>query len=132
MQISFGWSLAACKLGILYCMVANRMQLASGWRLTEICIRLAANRMQILRKYAASTLLAASVLQARWDYILINYKYRRNIDTKTKCGQQTRKAISIYERFSPFQSHETVPLMSVLDIFADITKNTSLTTKGPI
>jgi hypothetical protein len=35
MQISFGWSLAACKLGILYRMAASRMQFASGWRLTE-------------------------------------------------------------------------------------------------
>jgi hypothetical protein len=25
MQISFGWSLAACKLGILYCMAASLM-----------------------------------------------------------------------------------------------------------
>jgi hypothetical protein len=55
MQISFGWSLAACKLGILYCMAASRMQFASSWRLSEfnlhpdggqlkeICIRLAAD-----------------------------------------------------------------------------------------
>jgi hypothetical protein len=35
MQISFGWSLAACKLGILYCMAACWMQFASGWRPTE-------------------------------------------------------------------------------------------------
>jgi hypothetical protein len=32
MQISFGWSLAACKLGILYCIAASRMQFASGGR----------------------------------------------------------------------------------------------------
>jgi hypothetical protein len=51
MQILFGWSLAACKLGILYSMAASRMQFASSWRrLNEICIRLAANRMQILQK----------------------------------------------------------------------------------
>jgi hypothetical protein len=35
MQISFGWSLAASKLGILYCMADSRMQFASGWQLTE-------------------------------------------------------------------------------------------------
>jgi hypothetical protein len=39
MQISFGWSPAACKLlknlGILYCMAASRMQFALGWRPTE-------------------------------------------------------------------------------------------------
>jgi hypothetical protein len=42
MQISFGWSLAACKLGILYCMADSQMQFPSGWR-KEICIRLAAD-----------------------------------------------------------------------------------------
>jgi hypothetical protein len=36
MQISFGWSLAACKLGFLHCMAASRMQFASGWRPTEL------------------------------------------------------------------------------------------------
>jgi hypothetical protein len=58
MQISFGWSLAACKLGILYCMAASWMQFASGWwptewnlhpdgsQLNEICIRLAADWMK--------------------------------------------------------------------------------------
>jgi hypothetical protein len=35
MQISFGWSLATWKLGILYCMAASQMHFASGWRLTE-------------------------------------------------------------------------------------------------
>jgi hypothetical protein len=55
MQISFGWLLAACKLGILYCMTSSRMQFASGWlptelnlhpdggQLNEICIWLAAD-----------------------------------------------------------------------------------------
>jgi hypothetical protein len=55
MQISIGWSLAGCKLGILYCMAASWMQFASGWwrtelnlhldgsQLIELCIRLAAN-----------------------------------------------------------------------------------------
>jgi hypothetical protein len=44
MQISFGWSPAVCKLGILYCMATILMQFASGWRrLNEICIRMAAN-----------------------------------------------------------------------------------------
>jgi hypothetical protein len=55
MQISFGWSLATCKLGILYCMATSRMQFASGWQptelnlhldggqLNEICSRLAAD-----------------------------------------------------------------------------------------
>jgi hypothetical protein len=88
MQISFGWSPAACKLlinlGIFYWIATSQMQFASGWRpnewnlhtvggwlneiciwlieiciwLNEICIRLAANWMQILQKYAASTLLS--------------------------------------------------------------------------
>jgi hypothetical protein len=50
-------------------------------------------------------------LQARWDYIFINYNmYRRSINIKPKCGQQTGKALSNHERFSPSQSHETVPL----------------------
>jgi hypothetical protein len=35
MQISFGWSLAAGKLGILNCMAASWMQFASGWQPTE-------------------------------------------------------------------------------------------------
>jgi hypothetical protein len=35
--------------------------------------------------------------------------YRRNINKKTKCGQQTGKALSSHESFSPSQSHETVP-----------------------
>jgi hypothetical protein len=61
--------------------------------------------MQFLQKYAAS------VLQARWDYIFINYNmYRRNKNIKTKCGQQTGIALSNHESFSPSQSHETVPL----------------------
>jgi hypothetical protein len=88
MQISLGWSPAASKLlknlGNFYWIAANRMQFASGWwltewnlhpvggrlneicirlieiciRLNEICIQLAANWMQILQKYAASTLLS--------------------------------------------------------------------------
>ncbi len=36
--------------------------------------------------------------------------YRRNINIKTKCGQQTGKALSNHESFSPSQSHETVTL----------------------
>jgi hypothetical protein len=31
-------------------------------------------------------------------------------NVKTKCGQQTGKALSNHESFSPSQSHETVPL----------------------
>jgi hypothetical protein len=54
---------------------------------------------------------AASVSQARWDDILINYNmYSQNINIKTKCDQQTGKALSNHESFSPSQSHETVPL----------------------
>ncbi len=56
-------------------------------------------------------------MQARWDYIFINYNmYRRNINIKLKYGQQTGKALSNYERFSPSQSHETVPLSCVEDV----------------
>jgi hypothetical protein len=36
--------------------------------------------------------------------------YSQNINIKTKCGQQTGKALSNHESFSPSQSHETVPL----------------------
>jgi hypothetical protein len=39
--------------------------------------------------------------------------YKRNINIKPKCGQQTGKALSNHERFSPSQSHETVPLKAV-------------------
>ncbi len=50
-------------------------------------------------------------MQARWDYIFINYNmYRLNIHIKTKCGQHTCKALSNHESFSPSQSHATVPL----------------------
>ncbi len=138
-QISFGWSPATCKLlinlGILYCMAASRMQFASGWRLAEwnlhlaggqlneIYIRLVANwminteqmvahQMQILQKYAASTLLSRwGVFQACWDYIFINHNiFRRNKNIQTKCDPYTGKALSNHDSFSPFQSHETVPL----------------------
>jgi hypothetical protein len=36
--------------------------------------------------------------------------YRRSINIKPKCDQQTGKALSNHESFSPSQSHETVPL----------------------
>jgi hypothetical protein len=36
--------------------------------------------------------------------------YRRNINIKPKCVQQTGKALSNHESFSPSKSHETVPL----------------------
>jgi hypothetical protein len=53
-------------------------------------------------------------LQARWDYICINYNmYRRNINIKTKRGQHTGKGLSNHESFSPSQSHKTVPLIFV-------------------
>jgi hypothetical protein len=39
--------------------------------------------------------------------------YRRNINIKPKCGQQTGKALSNHESFSPSQSHDTVPLMTM-------------------
>jgi hypothetical protein len=103
------------------------MKFASGWRLTEwnldpaggwlneICIRLAANQMQILQKYSASTLYKRLVFcKHAGTTFYINYNmYRRNINIKPKCGQQTGKALSNYERFSPSQSHETVPLNKV-------------------
>jgi hypothetical protein len=44
MQISFGWSLAACKLGSLYYMAASQMHLhPDGGQQNEICILLAAD-----------------------------------------------------------------------------------------
>ncbi len=122
------------NLGILYCMAASRMQFASGWRLTEwklhpagghqneICIPLAASWMKFAPgwwptrcKFSKNTqlahCLAASVLQARWDYIFINHNlYRWNINIKTNCGSQTGKSLANHESFSPSQSHETVPL----------------------
>jgi hypothetical protein len=39
--------------------------------------------------------------------------YRQNINIKTKCGQQTGKALSNHESFSPSQFHETVPLTNL-------------------
>jgi hypothetical protein len=59
-------------------------------------------------------------LQARWDDIFINYNmYRRNINIKTNCGQQTGKALSNHERFSPSQSHEKVPLSNPINTLTD-------------
>jgi hypothetical protein len=46
MKFASGWQLAEWNLH------------PSGSWLNEICIRLASNRMQILQKYAASTLLS--------------------------------------------------------------------------
>ncbi len=40
--------------------------------------------------------------------------YRRNINKKAKCGQQTGKALSNHESFSPSQSLETVPLKQLV------------------
>ncbi len=105
-QISFSWSLAACKLDILYCMAASRMQFGSGWRwLNEICIRMAANWM----KFASGWRLTEWNLHPACSFINHNM-YSWNINIKPKCGQQTIKALSNHESFSPSQSHETVSL----------------------
>jgi hypothetical protein len=51
-------------------------------------------------------------MKAHWYHIFITYNmYRRNIKTKTKCGQQKGKELSNHENFSPSQSHETFPLI---------------------
>ncbi len=110
------------------------MKFASGWQptewnlhpaggqLNEICIPLAASWMKFAsgwrptgckfgKNMQIAHCLAASVLQACWDYIFINYNlYRWNINIKTNCGSQTDKALSNHESFSPSQCHETVPL----------------------
>jgi hypothetical protein len=66
-------------------MTASWMQFASGWQptelhlhpdggqLNEICIRLAANQMQILQKYAASTLLCRLCFASTLGLHFLNY-----------------------------------------------------------